>query len=218
MIRESQKFRIDTINNNLSKMTDLVKDQLNQSMLALKERDSSLADEIIKDDDKVDNLQRVIEEECIKFIATEQPLAKDLRRVFTASKIVTDLERMADHAVDICKIAKKANSKTYISEAKKLWGMEEKIQNMITLAIKAYLDKDADKAYDICKLDDEIDNLYKEVFKDTLVYIKNDESQVEVGANLLFVSKYLERIGDHVTNICEWIIFSKKGEYVDLNE
>lgn len=218
MIRESQKLRINTINNNLSKMTDLVKDQLNQSMLALKERDSKLADEIIKDDDKVDNLQRVIEEECIKFIATEQPLAKDLRRVFTASKIVTDLERMADHAVDICKIARVAESKTYISEAKKLWVMEEKIQNMITLALKAYLDRDADKAYDICKLDDEIDDLYKEVFKDTLVYIKDDESQVEVGTNLLFVSKYLERIGDHVTNICEWIIFSKKGEYVDLNE
>lgn len=218
MIRESQKLRINTINNNLSKMTDLVKDQLNQSMLALKERDSKLADEIIKDDDKVDNLQRVIEEECIKFIATEQPLAKDLRRVFTASKIVTDLERMADHAVDICKIARLAESKTYISEAKKLWVMEEKVQNMITLALKAYLDRDADKAYDICKLDDEIDDLYKEVFKDTLVYIKDDESQVEVGTNLLFVSKYLERIGDHVTNICEWIIFSKKGEYVDLNE
>lgn len=218
MIRESQKFRINNINSNLNKMANLVKEQLNYSMLALKDRDTTLADKIIKNDDKVDLLQKLIEEECIKFIATEQPVAKDLRRVFTASKIVTDLERMADHAVDICKIAKDVEVKTYISEAKKLWLMEEKIQNMITLALKAYDNRDVDGAYNICKLDDEIDCIYNEVFKETLTYIKNDESKVDVGTKLLFVSKYLERIGDHVTNICEWIIFSKKGKYVDLNE
>lgn len=218
MIRESQKYRTDAIQHNLINMANLVKEQLKDSMTALKERDYELATNTIKKDDEVDNLQKVIEEECIKFIATSQPLAKDLRRVFTASKIVTDLERMADHAVDICKFAKEAENETYISEAKKLWIMEEKIQNMISEAMEAFKERDADKAYDICKLDDEVDLLYKEVFKDTINYIKNDETKVDVGTKLLFVSKYLERIGDHVTNICEWIIFSKNGEYVDLNE
>lgn len=217
MRRESQNQRIYEINENLDVMTDIVKNQIKDSMKALKNRDKKLAENVMKNDDEVDNLQKVIEEECIKFIATEQPVAKDLRRVFTASKIVTDLERMADHAVDICKIAKEVQGDSCPIEAKDLWVMEEKIQNMITLSIKAYDERDAESAYAICKLDDEVDFLYKETFKDTLLCIKNDENKIEDGTRLLFVAKYLERIGDHVTNICEWIIFSKKGEYVDLN-
>lgn len=218
MIRKSQALKINIINNNLKEMINLVNDQLHQSMMALKNLDFELADKTIKSDDLIDELQKKIEEECIKFIATERPVAKDLRRVFTASKIVTDLERMADLAVDICKIAKKSDSETYIGEAKKLWIMEQRIRNMLNLAMEAYLERDAEKAYEICKLDDEIDNIYKEVFKDTLLNIKKEEGEVKVKTNLLFVSKYLERMGDHVTNICEWIIFSKKGKYVDLNE
>lgn len=218
MIRKSQALKINIINNNLKEMINLVNDQLHQSMMALKNLDVQLADKTIKSDDLIDELQKKIEEECIKFIATERPVAKDLRRVFTASKIVTDLERMADLAVDICKIAKKSDSETYIGEAKKLWIMEQRIRNMLNLAMEAYLERDAEKAYEICKLDDEIDNIYKEVFKDTLLNIKKEEGEVKVKTNLLFVSKYLERMGDHVTNICEWIIFSKKGKYVDLNE
>ena len=218
MIRKSQALKINIINNNLKEMINLVNDQLHQSMMALKNLDVELADKTIKSDDLIDELQKKIEEECIKFIATERPVAKDLRRVFTASKIVTDLERMADLAVDICKIAKKSDSETYIGEAKKLWIMEQRIRNMLNLAMEAYLERYSEKAYEICKLDDEIDNIYKEVFKDTLLNIKKEEGEVKVKTNLLFVSKYLERMGDHVTNICEWIIFSKKGKYVDLNE
>lgn len=216
MIRKSQTLKIYMINNNLKEMANLVNNQLHQSMMTLKNLDIELADKTIKSDDLIDELQKKIEEECIKFIATESPVAKDLRRVFTASKIVTDLERMADLAVDICKITKKSNFKTYIEESKKLWIMEEKISNMLNLAMEAYFERDTEKAYEICKLDDEIDNIYKEFLKEILLNLKTEEGEVK--ANLLFVNKYLERMGDHVTNICEWIIFSKKGKYVDLNE
>ncbi len=216
MIRKSQALKIHIINSNLKEMINLVNNQLHQSMMALKDSDIELAKETIKSDDLIDELQKIIDEECIKFIATERPVAKDLRRVFTASKIVTDLERMADLAVDICKITKKSNSKIYIEEAKKLWIMEQRISNMLNLAMEAYFEKDAEKAYEICKLDDEIDNIYKEVLKEILFNLENEEGEIK--ANLLFVNKYLERMGDHVTNICEWIIFSKNGKYVDLNE
>ena len=216
MIRKSQALKIHIISNNLKEMINLVNNQLHQSMMALKDSDIELAKETIKSDDLIDELQKTIDEECIKFIATERPVAKDLRRVFTASKIVTDLERMADLAVDICKITKKSNSKIYIEEAKKLWIMEQRISNMLNLAMEAYFEKDAEKAYEICKLDDEIDNIYKEVLKEILFNLENEEGEIK--ANLLFVNKYLERMGDHVTNICEWIIFSKNGKYVDLNE
>lgn len=218
MTRGSQKQRIQEINRQLLQMASLVEKQIYSSMLSLKNHDYDLADEVIKGDDKVDELNRIIEEDCIKFIATEQPLAKDLRNVFTASKIVTDLERMADHAVDICKITKKVNHMEYNEDMLLLWDMEERVRKMIDLSINAYIEIDVDKAYEICAMDDRVDELYRGIFSNILKNIKVDESKVNSSAQLLFVAKFLERIGDHVTNICEWTIFSKKGTYVDLNE
>lgn len=220
MTLTSQKIRIKEINCQLIQMATLIEKQLYSSMLALKNHDTEVIDEIIKADDDVDNLQKIIEEECIKFIASEQPLAKDLRNVFTATKIVTDLERMADYAVDICKITRRINGDAgeYEGDSLSLWTMEEKIRDMISLAINAYVNIDVEKAYEICKMDDEIDILYRTIFDSILKGITSDETKTHKCTQLLFVAKYLERIGDHVTNICEWIIFSKEGNYVDLNE
>lgn len=217
MTRITQKQKINLINEKLSNMATLLKDQLEMSMDALEKKDIALAKTAIKKDDEIDSLQKEIEEECIKFIATEQPLAKDLRRVFTASKIVTDLERMADHTVDICKIVRFLENYNGTNDFKELWDMKDKIIHMIDVAMEAYLNRDADKAYEICNLDDEVDEIHKRLFKKLLIEIK-EEDEVESATRLLFVSKHLERIGDYVTNVCEWIIFSKKGKYVDLND
>lgn len=218
MKREIHTIKINAINSKLKYMSELVSNQLEAAMIALSENNQNLAEKIMEKDNEIDDLQKEIEEECIKFIATEQPLAKDLRRVFTASKIVTDLERMADLTVDICKIISNNDFKEFIEEANSVWEMEKEIKNMLHLSMEAYLERDTRSAYDICKLDDNIDLYYKEVFKNTLKYVKNNENKITLGTQILFISKYLERIGDHITNICEWIIFSKTGEYVDLNE
>jgi len=220
MTRISQKERIKEINNNLLFMANLVEKQIYGCMVVLKKHDVKMAEEIMMGDDEVDNLQQVIEEECIKFIATEQPLAKDLRNVFTAIKIVTEFERMADYAVDICKIVKKNNAPdtSILEEALPLWDMEEMVRKMINLSINSFIERDVEKAYEICKMDDQVDILYKRIFKDIIKNITKDESSSEKTAQLLFVAKYLERIGDRVTNICEGTIFVKTGTYVDLNE
>ena len=220
MTRGSQDARVKVINRELLNMSSLVEKQIYESMMSLKNYDVDKAEQVIKDDDKVDIMQKTIEEECIKFIATEQPLATDLRRVFTASKIVTDLERMADHAVDICKITKRlgGNVKAFDNNSEDIWEMEKKVRSMIKSAIDAYINEDEEAAYGICERDDEIDAFYKNLFGNLLNAIKVDESLINKGTQLLFVIKYLERIGDHVTNICEWTIFSKTGVYVDLNE
>lgn len=220
MTMTSQKLRVKEINRQLLLMSSLVEKQIYMSMKALKEHDVNITKDIIKDDDKVDELQKIIEDECIKFIATEQPLASDLRSVFTASKIVTDLERMADYAVDICKITNKINGDGggFKELMLPLWDMEEQVRKMIDLGISCYVDKDIEKAYEICKMDDGIDGIYRKVFEDILKIIKKDETEGNLSAQLLFVSKYLERIGDHVTNICEWTIYAYNGTYVDLNE
>ncbi|MDR5586858.1 MULTISPECIES: phosphate signaling complex protein PhoU [Clostridium] len=218
MTRESQDARVKEINRQLLKMTSLVEKQIHDSMVSLKNHDSDMADKVIKYDDKVDELQKIIEEDCIKFIAMEQPLATDLRRVFTASKIVTDLERMADHAVDICKITKRLDRVVFKENISELWDMEIRVREMIGLAIDSYIRDDVKFAYKICKMDDAIDDLYKRLFGVCINEIKKNENLINQGTQLLFVIKYLERIADHVTNICEWTIFSKNGTYVDLNE
>jgi phosphate transport system protein len=221
MTRGSQDARVKVINRELLNMSSLVEKQIYESMVSLKNYDVEKAEQVIRDDDKVDSMQKTIEEECIKFIATEQPLATDLIRVFTASKIVTDLERMADHAVDICKITKRIGGNIKILEnsiSDELWEMDKKVRSMIKAAIEAYINEDEEAAYGICERDDEIDAFYKKLFGNLINAIKVDENLINKGTQLLFVIKYLERIGDHVTNICEWTIFCKTGVYVDLNE
>ena len=220
MVRVTQKNRIDEINKNILMMADLVEKQILKSVENLKKHDRDLVEDIIKDDDNIDDLDQLIEEECIIFIATEQPLAKDLRYVFMATKIATELERMGDHAVDICKVIKNIgiSPKIIPEELLKLYDMEEKVRKMINLSVNAYIKRDYEAAYDICKMDDTIDELYNNIFNNMIRVIKREDIQSDVVAQLLFVAKYLERIGDRVTNICEGIIFAKKGTYVDLNE
>lgn len=220
MTRTSQDIRVKNISRQLVIMANLVEKQIYESMFSLKKHDIKLAANIIKQDDKVDELQKVIEEQCIKFIAAEQPLATDLRKVMTASKIVTDLERMADHAVDICKITLKlgGNLNSFQGSLESIGEMERKVRKMIELSIDAYINNDDEMAYKICQKDDEIDYLYKSLFTGLVEEIKENENLIEKGISLLFVIKYLERIGDHVTNICESTIYSKSGIYEDLNE
>lgn len=220
MTRGSQDIKVKSINKELITMANLVEKQIYESMLSLKNHDLELANKVIKNDDKIDQLQKEVEERCIKFIASEQPLATDLRKIITASKIVTDLERMADHAVDICKITKKldGNINSFKKSSETLWEMEKRVRNMVEASIVSYVNNDDEMAYKICEKDDEIDSFYKSLFSTFIEEITADDSLTEKGIRLLFVIKYLERIGDHVTNICEWTIYSKSGAYVDLNE
>ena len=137
MSRELQNVRVKNIQKDLIAMSSLVEKQLYESMLCLKNYDLDKIEVVIKNDDAVDNMQKKIEDECVKFIATEQPLASDLRRVFAASKIVTDLERMADHAVDICKLTKKIGRtlSVFNGSLDELWDMDQKVRSMINLLL-----------------------------------------------------------------------------------
>ena len=218
MMRKLMSDRISLLNRDLLNMASLVEKQIYDSMTALKEQDIILADKIIKNDDKVDDMQKNIEEKCVKFMATESPVAKDLRRIYTTSKIVTDLERMADHAVDICKIVKRLNGVSFVEEILPIWRMGDIIIEMIKLSIEAYINGDVDAAYEICRMDDSVDTIHQGMFESVLKKMGKDETVINQGTQILFISKYIERVGDHVTNICEWIIFSKKGTYIDLNE
>ncbi|WP_315118080.1 phosphate signaling complex protein PhoU [uncultured Clostridium sp.] len=218
MVRGNFDLHLQELHNYILRMGSIVEKQIHGCIEALTEQKYELAEQIIKNDDIVDNLEKEIEDKCIKLIATEQPLAKDLRMIFTATKIVTDLERMADHAVDIAKIAIKLRDEKFIKPLVDIPKMADIAKEMIKEALDAYVEGNVEKSYLICKKDDEIDKIYRNVFNEMIPIMTKDNSTISQATHFLFVCKYLERIADHVTNICEWTIYLITGELKDLNE
>lgn len=206
-----------SINNHLVRMALLTEEQIQDAVRALEEKDIRLAEQVKNQDGIVDDLQRVIEDQVIRLIATQQPVAADLRTLFTTIKIVTDVERMADYAVDIARIAILIKDEDITSTMADIKQMAQTVCVMLRESIDAYTMRDDDRAYEITKLDDEVDlgliNLVK--------YLYNDMSKGEgdhfKASQINFIGKYLERIGDHATNICEATIYIVTGEYVELN-
>ncbi|MBU5484972.1 phosphate signaling complex protein PhoU [Clostridium sp. MSJ-11] len=218
MVRGNFDLHLQELHNYILRMGSIVEKQIHGCIEALIEQRYELAEQIIKNDDLVDNLEKEIEDKCIKLIAREQPLAKDLRMIFTATKIVTDLERMADHAVDIAKIAIRLKDEKFIKPLVDIPKMADIAKEMIKEALDAYVEGDVEKSYLVCKKDDKIDEIYRDVFKEMIPIMTKDNSTINQATQFLFVCKYLERIADHVTNICEWTIYLVTGELKDLNE
>ncbi|GLC32833.1 phosphate signaling complex protein PhoU [Clostridium omnivorum] len=218
MTRGSFDTNLQELHNDLLRMGSIVEKQIYECIEALVNQDDAQANKVIDNDDLVDELQREIEGKCIKLIATQQPLALDLRNIFTTTKIVTDLERMADHAVDIAKITKRLKGEKYIKQLIDIPKAADIVKEMIKQALDAYVEGNVEKAYAVCKMDDKVDALYKQVFSELLGLMAKDSSTVNQATQFLFVCKFLERVADHVTNICEWTIYLVTGDQVDLNE
>ncbi|CAM2988299.1 phosphate signaling complex protein PhoU [Hathewaya histolytica] len=218
MVRTSFDTSLQELHNHILRMGSIVEKQIYNSVKSLIDTDIELADKVIKNDDLVDTAEKEIEDMAIKLIATQQPLAVDLRDIFTTTKIVTDLERIADHAVDISKITKKLIGESYIKELIFIPKIAYIVNNMVKDSLDAYVQSDVHGAYEVCKRDDEVDALYKSVFKEMVEVMGRDVKYTNQATQFLFVCKFLERIADHATNICEWTIYMVTGKQVDLNE
>lgn len=218
MPRKAFDLKLQELHNDILRLGSMVEKQIHQSIDALVRKDSKLAAIIVSNDDLVDKLDREIEDKCILLIAQETPIATDLRIIFTAIKIVTDLERMGDHAVDIARICIRLKNENYIKELIDIPLMGELVNKMIKAALDAYVLTDADAAVVACNIDDEIDAVYKKTFNELIELMIKDGSTINQVSQFLFVCKYLERIADHVTNICEWTIYLIKGEYKNMND
>lgn len=218
MTRTGFDYALDELNNDLLRMGSIVEKQIHQCIEALVKQNEKLAEQIIENDDLVDDLQKEIENKCIKLIAKEQPLAIDLRTIISTTKLVTDLERIADFAVDIAKITIRLKNEKYIKELVDIPKMGEIVKEMIRKALDAHVAGDVEGAYAACKMDDEIDALYKKVFSDLVALMEKGQKNFNQITQLLFVSKHLERVGDHITNVCEWTIYLVTGEQKDLND
>lgn len=218
MPRESFSEELNSLHHDLIRMGGAVEKQIDLSITALVNQDGDLSQNVIDGDDLIDNMETDIEAKCVKLIAKQQPLAIDLRRIFTAAKLVTDLERIADYAVDIARITLRLKDQEYIKPIIDIPRMAEIVQTMIKDALDAYVSLDAQKAEETSKMDDQIDEIYSQVFSELTGIMTKDTSTIKQGTQFLFISKFLERAGDHVTNICEWIIYLVTGEHKVLND
>ncbi len=195
-------------------MTTLVEESLHKAILSIQTNDKEIAQKVIDGDEKIDELEVELEEDCLKILALYQPVAKDLRFVVVVLKINNDLERIGDIAANIAEraIYLTEHGKTQIPE--KLDTMAEKTKKMIEMSLKALIDKDIALAKEVIKRDDEIDNLNREMYE--LVYneIRENIANLKTRVHILSASRYLERIADHTTNIAEDIIYMLNGEIV----
>ncbi|MEG0133269.1 MAG: phosphate signaling complex protein PhoU [Clostridium sp.] len=217
MTRNGFDFKLEQLHQELIKMGNSVEKQIKDSVEALRNKDKDLAEFVIENDDVIDKYEVEIEDKCIKLMATEQPLAVDLRKIFITTKIITDLERMGDHAVDIAKIAVKLIDEEYIKELVDIPKMAELVQIMIREALNVYVTGNVDRAYEVCKMDDEVDDLFKVILNELLVIMRENSNVINQASQFLFVSKFLERMADHTTNICEWTVYLETGEKLNLN-
>ncbi|MCB2306148.1 phosphate signaling complex protein PhoU [Clostridium estertheticum] len=218
MARKVFEANLQELHNDLIRMGSIVEKQIYDCIDALVNHNIEKAQKIMEDDDIVDVMEREIEDKAIRLIAMQQPLAIDLRNIFTTTKIVTDLERMADYAVDVAKITVRLKDEKYIKQLVDIPRMAEIVVLMIRDSLDAYVSGDIEKAYAVCKRDDEVDDIYKEVFGELLRIMFENQKTVNQATQFLFICKWLERIADHTTNICEWTIYLVTGEKVNLNE
>lgn len=200
----------------LIRMGSLVEESIENTIIALKKQDAEMAKKIFKNDDIIDDMERKIERICLTLIATQQPLAKDLRTISTALKIITDMERIADHSSDIAEITIRMANDKYIKPLIDIPKMAELAKQMVNKSIDAYIKQDIDLAMEVCNSDDAVDELFSKITLELINIMKNDATAVEQAIDLMLIAKYLERMADHATNIGEWVVFNITGEHEHL--
>ena len=175
----------------------------------------TLAKKAIEADDAIDHQEREIENLCLKLFLTQQPVAGDMRNISAALKMITDMERIGDHASDISELTLCMAGTPYIKKLEHIQQMAKETIVMLVSSIEAYVNADEKKAKSVIEHDDVVDDLFDKVKNELITMIHENSDDGEQACDLLMVAKYLERIGDHATNISEWVLFSITGEHID---
>lgn len=215
-----QKFDNDLegLRLNIMELGRMVNERIVLAVESLTKQDMEIANTVIVGDLAVNKLQATIEEKCILIIATQQPFARDLRKVVAGFKISIYLERMGDLSVDIAKLTIRIGQEKLIKPLLDIPRMSTLVEEMLNVGLQAYIREDCKTAAEMAAIDDEIDKLYSRVFEDLLVIMRENPSQVTQANYLLFVCRFLERLGDYCTNIAEEIIYICNGKRLNLND
>jgi phosphate transport system protein len=215
-IRTTFHKRLKEIQNDVLVMGSMVEKAIDRSVVALKQRDLKLAEQIIEDDKMINQKRFEIEEACIELIATQQPMASDLRTIISVLSIITELERIGDHAEGIAKIVLMIGDEPPLKPLIDIPRMSEKNIQMLKRSLEAFINRSADAARQIAAEDDEVDRLYDQVFRELLTFMIEDPKTITRATRLIWVAHNLERSADRVTNICERVVFAVTGRMEEI--
>ncbi|MFP4113729.1 MAG: phosphate signaling complex protein PhoU [Spirochaetota bacterium] len=209
--------QLNSLYQSILKMGALVEEAINKAVEALKTDDAELARRVIEEDVPIDELHMRIEDECTQIIALEQPVATDLRELITATKVGAELERIGDHARHVARVVGRLPADLVAVALPNIERMAYLGGSMVHDSLTAYVEQDPEKAREVAARDDTIDRTHKDLYRTLLEAMRDHPEWIEHGVELMFLNRFLERLGDHVTNMCEWVIFAKTGEHVELN-
>jgi len=210
--------QLNILNESLVEMGKTVEVAIRDANKALVERDIDLAKRIMASDDTIDDMEKEIERLCLKIILRQQPVAGDLRLVSAVMKMITDLERIGDHAADISELTifMAQTGKPYIKKLEHIPMMAKETIEMLNSAIEAFIKKDVDLAKKVIAKDDIVDDLFTQIKAELVELIKQDSSNTDQAVDFIMIAKYFERIGDHAVNIAEWVEFSLTGVHKEI--
>jgi phosphate transport system protein len=217
MPRDTFEKLVDALKADLLKLGAVTGRTITDGVEALKTRDRVMAQSLIHNDNEINRMRYDLEERCYELIATQQPLASDLREIMSILMIAIELERIADHSKNLGEIVIHMGNEPLLKPLIDIPRMAETCETMLSQVLDAFTRKDAQSARLICTRDDELDNLYVQIFRELLTFIMEDSRTVTRALNLLFAAHNLERIGDRITNIGERVIYAVTGQLEELN-
>lgn len=213
MAARPMDHEMDIITRDLLNMTTLVEETILNAIKSLKEKDSEMARNIIDDDEKIDMLEDEIKDKCLKFLATQQPLAGDLRKLVSIMQMIRDLERIGDHCEDIAKYTLRFENEEYMKELIDIPRMADMASKMVKNAIDSFVNRDLRLARRVWKADEEVDELFRNIYDELMGIVDRDPMKANQSVMFLFIASHLERIADYATNICEETVFAIEGGY-----
>ena len=217
-MRDEYDKELNMIKDEIMLMSTVTEKMLSDSVFALENQDSVMARSVIERDDIVDKKEIDLHLEVSRVIATQSPVATDLRRLASTYKIITNLERIADLAVNISKRVIELKDETYMKELIDIPKECELAEKLVKLSIQAFIDEDISQFKEVISLEDEIDSLNVEIQEDCLKYMIEEPKNIHQGSVFIFIGSYLERIGDHATNIFETVYYIVTGDFIDFND
>ncbi|MBC1211319.1 phosphate signaling complex protein PhoU [Listeria booriae] len=216
-VRKIFTEQLDELHQHLLEMGMLVNEAIYKAVKSLVNRDQELAESVIAGDRSINNMELALEQRSFELIALQQPVGIDLRKIVTVLKASSDLERIGDHAVSIAKTTILVGRSKVVKPIPEIQEMGDIVKIMVHDVLKAYLAEDEEAAREIASRDTQVDKLQRVIYTKCIHFMQEDPDHLEEISYLLLVAQYLERIGDYVTNVCEWIVYLKSGEIEELN-
>ncbi|MDR1272137.1 MAG: phosphate signaling complex protein PhoU [Clostridiales Family XIII bacterium] len=215
MMRRSYENDLNELHIEIIKMVSLIERAIEDSVRAFEQNDLALCEAIIDQDKTIDDLEKSIESKCLWLIAREQPVASDLKKITTGLKMITDMERIGDHAADIAALTLRLSVRNSFADSGHIPQMAEIAVSMVHDAVTSYINTDLELSKETRRRDDDVDEYFNVIKRELVSVFRSNEDAIDNAIDFLLIAKYLERIADHAVNICEWVEFSVTGKHKD---